>query len=120
MILDNMNHGNQGIVKILNTITKAGSTDYSLTDTFEIPAKSFYALTAKIGYDKTQPRGIRICTRENTQHALAFKEQSTLESVSLTATLCGFTEEAMTLYVYTKYSGTSSSSYAVSGFYIPE
>lgn len=99
-------------------ITAAANT-YTKVTTISIPAKSFYTFTAFPIWYNYCPMGVRICSSDNVNQALAWQEQSSTASYMVSATVSGYTDSGTTFYVYAKWNGGGAEQLHIQGFYIP-
>lgn len=97
----------------------ASANTYTKVTTVSIPAKSFYTFTAFPIWYNYCPMGVRICSSDNVNQALAWQEQSSTAPYMVSATVSGYADKATTYYVYAKWNGGGAEQLHIQGFYIP-
>lgn len=100
--------------------TVPAANTYSRVTTVTIPAKSFYCVTANPFYSNACPRGVRICSTNDEKNAMAWQEQAENSANSVSATLTGYTENALTLHIFAKWANANQNLLGIAGFYIPQ
>lgn len=106
------------LAKTVDYTPSAANTYYRVT-TVSIPAKSFYSVTANPYYSNACPRGVRICSVNDVKNTVAWQEQSDDGAYSVSATTTGYTENALTLHIFAKWSAANQNALGISGFYTP-
>ena len=101
-------------VSLSHTVSAASSLRYTGLS-YTVPANSFYVLTARAGYSNRKPESVLFSTRSDSANGGVVSE-AVSANYSATTTVSGFTESEMTLYVWAKWSGSSTETAAINGF----
>ena len=102
-------------LKGVTNITSATAITYTGVS-ISIPANSFYSVSASAIYGANSPSQL-VISGSSTSH-LNSPYGSSESGVHKTVTMSGYTESAITLYVWAKYNAVGSNRIDTDGFYI--
>ena len=119
----NLNNNLASFAKTISTGTKnfTSSTSWFYTGiSITIPAKSVYFVRGECAYQTNSPHGVAL-SFSSSPNGYDFKSQSGGDSSNRCGgtSLCGYTTNALTIYMHAKYADTGASQGSMSGAYIP-